>query len=266
MTFLLLLAGHFSGCPLWRRTSGRASTATETGPTDVSTFLSIKVYGFVVFCQFILFPYTCLYLFAVSPSVDAVIDAYDQAHHQEWRTYLSQFVNDNSHFWIGISLFRPLSRGTVRLASANPLDYPLIDPAYFSVPQDLVASVRTMSTGFQIMESEYLSPLVRYSPLPVPGCSFCTDGRPQSQCYSYLMCVLQTYTLTTYHPLGSNRMGNSSSTDAVVDERLRVLGVARLRVIDSSVMPLIPNANPNAATMMIAERGVDILREDMRTR
>lgn len=203
--------------------------------------------------------------FLVSPSVDAVIDQYDQPHREEWRTYLTQFVNDNRHFWLGISMFRPLSRGTVRLASSNPLDYPLIDPAYFSVPQDLIASARTISTGFQIVESEYFAPYVRYSPLPVPGCSFCTDGRPLSQCYSYLICVLQTYTLTTFHPLGSNRMGNASSTDAVVDERLRVRGVARLRVIDSSVMPLIPNANPNAATMMIAERGVDILREDMRT-
>ena len=200
--------------------------------------------------------------FPVSPSVDAVIDSYDQSRREEWRQYLTQFVNDDRHIWVGISMFRPLSRGTVRLASSDPLRYPLIDPAYFSVTQDMVASVKTISTGFKIIESPYFAPYVQYSALPLPGCSFCTDGRPMSQCASYLTCALQTYTLTTYHPVGSNRMGNASSADAVVDERLRVRGVSRLRVIDSSVMPLMPNANPNAATMMLAERAVDILRED----
>ena len=59
-------------------------------------------------------------------------------------------------------------------------------------------------------------------------------------------------------------MGNSSDTGACVDEHLRVLGVNNLRVIDASIMPKINNANTNAATMMIAERGVDFIQQDAR--
>ena len=163
---------------------------------------------------------------------------------------------------LSFSVFRPLSTGSIRLASADPFASPLIDPAYFSNRQDLVAITRAMSMGIAITESSLLSPYMKYSSVPLPGCQFCTDGRPLSRCYSYLACVAQTFTLTSFHPVGSCRMGNGSSTDAVVDERLRVRGVSGLRVIDGSIMPTITNANPNAPIMMIAEKGADLVRQD----
>jgi len=69
-------------------------------------------------------------------------------------------------------------------------------------------------------------------------------------------------TLPYNHPVGSCAMGNSSNENAVVDGRLRVRGVRNLRVIDASVMPVITNANTNAPTMMIAERGAEFLLQD----
>ncbi len=158
-------------------------------------------------------------------------------------------------------LFRPLSHGTVRLASSDPLQAPLIDPAYLSNRQDLAAIVQGISIGMKIAESAYMAPYLRYSALPIPGCSFCADKRPLSRCLSYLACVVQTDTYTTFHPVGGCAMGNDSS-QAVVDGRLRVFGTRRLRVIDASVMPVIPNANTNAPTMAIAERGVQLVRDD----
>ena len=159
-------------------------------------------------------------------------------------------------------VFRPVSSGTVRLASTNPNDSPLIDPNYFGNPQDLVAMVKTMSTGLGIAESQYMSPYI--SPVnPQPGCeqTFCND-RPLSQCLKYLACVAQTFTFSTWHPCGSVPMGNATSSAAVLDERLRVRNVRNLRVIDSSIFPNIPNANINAPTMMVGEKGVHMVLQD----
>lgn len=181
-------------------------------------------------------------------------------------TYFRQWEDDNRHFIISLCLFRPRSTGTLRLASADPFAAPLIDPAYFSNRADLAAVVAGMSQSMALAES--IPQYMRYSALPVPGCAFCNDGQPLSRCLPYLACVAQQLTYTSWHPVGSVRMGNASSTDAVLDERLRMragrggVAVSRLRVVDASVIPLIVNSNPNAATMMIAERGVQMIRED----
>jgi len=69
---------------------------------------------------------------------------------------------------------------------------------------------------------------------------------------------------TIFHPVGTAKMGLSSDPMAVVDERLRVAGIEHLRVIDASVMPAITSGNTNAPTMMIAEKGAALLREDVK--
>lgn len=178
----------------------------------------------------------------------------------DFTRYWGQFENDNRHFVISVVLFRPRSTGTVRLASSNPFSAPLIDPAYFSDRNDLVSVVNAMSQSMGLIET--IPQYMTYTALPTPGCRFCNDGNPVSRCISYLTCTAQQMTFTSWHPVGSCRMGNATSVDAVVDERLRVRGFRRLRVIDSSILPAIVNSNPNAATMMIAERGVQMVRDD----
>ena len=78
----------------------------------------------------------------------------------------------------------------------------------------------------------------------------------------YWRCYARYYTMTIYHPSGTCKMGPASDKMAVVDPRLRVHGVDGLRVIDGSIIPEIPAANPNAATMMIAEKGADMVKRD----
>src|SRR5699024_3621566 len=92
-------------------------------------------------------------------------------------------------------------------------------------------------------------------------------------CFIYLMhrikkngvhfCInWREITLTTFHPAGTARMGNATNPEAVVDERLRVRNVARLRVIDASVMPNVPNSNINAPCMMVGEKGAHMVAQD----
>ncbi|KAH9398976.1 hypothetical protein TYRP_018361 [Tyrophagus putrescentiae] len=191
--------------------------------------------------------------------LEAAVQNYRADRRTEWRQYLRQYLNNERHLYLTFLNYRPLSRGTVRLASRDPLQSPLIDPAFFSDRQDLAAMVAAMSIGFALFETPAARSLFTYSALPVPGCAFCPD-RPLSRCFTYLACVAQSVTVSDWHdcatvPMGSDSSGNASA----LDEHLRVRGVQGLRVMDASVMPAIPNANTLAAAMMIGEKGARLL-------
>lgn len=70
------------------------------------------------------------------------------------------------------------------------------------------------------------------------------------------------YSQTIYHPIGTAKMGPSNDPEAVVDARLRVYGVKNLRVVDASIMPIIPTGNTNAPTIMVGEKASDMIKED----
>ena len=186
---------------------------------------------------------------------------------EQWRSYyqaLAPTEKTTNAFTIFL-LVRPKSSGNVRLASADPLQLPQIDLGYFSSTQDLAAIVRGLAMGFELVEqSSEAQQLLSYSALPVPGCNFCEDGRPLSKCPSYLVCLARTVTFSDGHDCCTVRMGSSlvDNSSYVLDERLRVRTLQRLRVIDASAMPAIPNGNTLAPTMMVGERGAVLVIED----
>ncbi|MDP4032922.1 MAG: GMC family oxidoreductase N-terminal domain-containing protein [Pseudorhodobacter sp.] len=143
---------------------------------------------------------------------------------------------------------RPRSRGTVRLASADPMAAPLIDPNYWEDPQDREMSIRGLKLAQEIMRQEALKPFVLAERLPGPMVQ--TD-----QDYFDYAC---SHSKTDYHPVGTCRMGADPA--AVVDPELRFIGIAGLRVVDASVMPTVVSSNTNAATIMIAEKAADMIR------
>jgi choline dehydrogenase-like flavoprotein len=136
---------------------------------------------------------------------------------------------------------RPRSRGTVRLASADPMAAPLIDPNYWEDPHDREMSIRGLKLAQEIMRQPALAPMIRAERLPGP------DVRTDEDYVRYAC----AHAKTDHHPAGTCRMG--SDPGAVVDPRLRLNGITGLRVADASIMPTDCRANLHFTCVMIGE-------------
>jgi choline dehydrogenase-like flavoprotein len=154
----------------------------------------------------------------------------------------------NAGVTLNSAYLHPRSRGTVRLASSDPSDAPLIDPNYWSDPHDRKMSIEGLKIARDIMRQNALKPYVMAERLPGPG--FNTD----EELFEYGCANAKT----DHHPVGTCKMGTDGM--AVVDLDLKVRGIDGLRVCDSSVMPRVPSCNTNAPTIMVGEKGADIIR------
>ncbi|HUR90511.1 MAG TPA: choline dehydrogenase [Ramlibacter sp.] len=149
-----------------------------------------------------------------------------------------------------VCILRPASRGTVRLASNEPLAPPLIDPNFLDKREDLDRLVR----GFRLMRHILAQPaLAGYRGREL-------EASAKAHTDAGIEAFIRERADTIYHPVGSCRMGGGA-TD-VVDARLRVRGIDGLRVVDASVMPRIVGGNTNAPTLMIAEKAADMIKQD----
>jgi len=147
---------------------------------------------------------------------------------------------------------RPTSRGQVRIKSSDPMAHPAIQLNYLSTGEDRSVVIAAMRFGRRIMAARSLE---RYRPEELkPG--------PAIQSDAELLRAAGDLGTTIFHPVGTCKMGHDEL--AVVDDRLCVRGVEGLRVIDASVMPRITSGNTNAPTVMIAEKGAEMVREDGR--
>jgi choline dehydrogenase len=144
---------------------------------------------------------------------------------------------------------RPESSGYVRAASADPFEKPIINPRYLENPMDQKVILSGMKLARSLLQTK---PLQKYFDHEVyPGADVQSDED--------LMQVAKERGTTTFHPCGSCKMGPDTDPAAVVDDQLRVRGVDGLRVVDASIMPMIPSANLNAPTIMIAEKASDMI-------
>ncbi|TIM23042.1 MAG: alanine-phosphoribitol ligase [Mesorhizobium sp.] len=145
------------------------------------------------------------------------------------------------------AFLRPRSRGTVRLNSADPADHPLIDPNYWSDPYDRDMSIKGLRLAREIIRQKALAPYVLREVLPGPTLTS-DDELFDYACRS---------SKTDHHPVGTCRMGHDAMSVVTPDLRLR--GIEGLRVCDASVMPRIPSSNTNAPTIMVGEKGADLI-------
>ncbi len=154
-------------------------------------------------------------------------------------------------FTASVCNLAPESRGSVHATSPDARTAPAIRPNYLSAPEDRKVAADAIRLTRRICSQPALQ---RYRATEVrPG------GTPDDD--ESLAVAAGRIATTIFHPVGTCRMGR----DGVVDERLRVRGLRGLRVVDASVMPTITHGNTNAPTMMIAERGADLIRQDARS-
>jgi choline dehydrogenase-like flavoprotein len=153
---------------------------------------------------------------------------------------------------LGVYPLRPQSKGSVHIRSRDPLVAPSIRPRFLDAEQDRSTLITGMRIARGIVEQPSLDEYRDFE--LVPGIDVRTDDD--------LLAYVRSHGDTSYHPVGTCRMGDDPL--AVVDARLRVRGVQGLRVIDASVMPAMVSGNTNAASMMIGEKGAALVLEDHR--
>jgi choline dehydrogenase-like flavoprotein len=145
------------------------------------------------------------------------------------------------------AFLRPRSRGTVRLASGDPAAMPLIDPNYLADPYDREMSIKGLRLAREIMRQKSLSRYVMREVLPGP------TPESDAELFDYACRSAKT----DHHPVGTCRMGHDAM--AVVTPDLKLRGIEGLRVCDASVMPRVPSSNTNAPTIMVGEKGADLI-------
>lgn len=152
----------------------------------------------------------------------------------------------------GMWQMRPLSQGYVRARSSRPEDQPAINPRYFTDETDKRAAIGGMNWIRKLFAAPALAKYIVTE--TVPGKDVQSDEE--------LLHYVQQTGGTVFHASGTCKMG--PDVNAVVDDRLRAHGIERLRVVDASVMPAVTSTNTNAPTIMIAEKGAAMIREDAR--
>ncbi|MFC5199899.1 GMC family oxidoreductase [Streptomyces kaempferi] len=172
-----------------------------------------------------------------------------------------EVVPDRPVFTMNCAGLNPRTRGTVRLASADPQAPPLIDPRYFDEPTDAKVMVAGLRSVMGIAHCAPFAEHLARSYLPATG-DPASPASPDSLDDAALEEHVRRWSATSYHPVGTCAMGTGE--DSVVGPDLEVHGVERLRVVDASVMPTVPSGNTNAPTIMIAERAADLIRERSR--
>lgn len=161
-------------------------------------------------------------------------------------------VHPFSGFTMSVCQLRPESRGHIRIRSRDPFKAPEMQPNYLSTDLDRRTAVAAVKAARSIAHAPAMRHLVKQEVKPGPG--FEDDAAILEFC--------RNNGATIFHPSGTCKMGHDDM--AVVDDRLRVHGVAGLRVVDCSIMPTLVSGNTNAPAVMIAEKAVDMIREEQR--
>ena len=151
---------------------------------------------------------------------------------------------------IHVGLLRPKSRGSVSLASSDPLAAPLIDTNFLAEHDDLDRLIRGFKLAREIMRQPALT---RFG-----GKESKNSARAQTD--AQIEEFIRNHADCAYHPVGTCRMG--AGPHDVVDDRLRVKGIQGLRVVDASIMPNLVSGNTNAPTIMIAEKAADMIKAE----
>ena len=155
-------------------------------------------------------------------------------------------------FTVGLFQLRPESRGSVHARTASALDDPAMDPRYLSAEIDVKTMLSALRLARQVVQQPALAAYVKAETRPG------IDVQSDDEVLAYIKSCGQT----SWHPIGTCKMGPAGDATSVVDPCLRVRGVSALRVVDSSIMPTMPSSNTNAASIAIGEKAADLICEN----
>jgi choline dehydrogenase len=163
--------------------------------------------------------------------------------------FLSRGKRAYPGYQLDVNPLMPESRGSVTLASADPLAPPRIDPRMLQTEGEQRMAVEAVKLARVIANQPSLQEITGIEVSPGPGVASDRD----------ILAAVRNIANTAHHPVGTCRMGAGNDPRAVVDPHLRVLGIEGLRVVDASVMPRQIRANPNSTIIAIAERAADLI-------
>ncbi|KAL5019591.1 hypothetical protein ScPMuIL_002483 [Solemya velum] len=152
----------------------------------------------------------------------------------------------------------PKGRGTIRVRSRDPFDYPVIQPNYLQHPDDVTSVVNGMKFLHKLIETKAMQSIGARFPDSIRPYSFCGDHAFATD--QYWECYARHLATTAFHPSCTCRMGGRNDKNAVLDPELRVKGISGLRVVDASSFPHIAPYNMNAPVIMLAEKAADLIR------
>ena len=161
-------------------------------------------------------------------------------------------VHPYSGFTLSVCQLRPESRGSVHARTTSALDDPAMDPRYLSAETDVKTMLSALRLARQVVRQPALAAYAKAETRPG------IDVQSDDEVLAYIKSCGQT----SWHPIGTCKMGPASDAASVVDPCLRVRGVSALRVVDSSIMPTMPSSNTNAAAIVIGEKAADLILEN----
>tara|TARA_B100001057_G_scaffold189262_1_gene190081 strand:+ start:457 stop:2052 length:1596 start_codon:yes stop_codon:yes gene_type:complete len=186
---------------------------------------------------------------------DNALDTPDIQYHIQ--PFSADRVEDGPHkfsaFTASVCQLRPESRGHLQIVSSNPEDYPKIYPNYLSTKKDCDTMVKAIQITREICQVEPVASLITDE--------FAPGKSADLKDYDKTLNWIRDTATTIYHPVGTCKMGKDKLS--VVDAKLKVRGVDRLRVVDASIMPSITSGNTNAPTLMIGEKASDLIIKEM---
>ncbi|KJE92115.1 hypothetical protein CAOG_03138 [Capsaspora owczarzaki ATCC 30864] len=172
-------------------------------------------------------------------------------------------LRDQDGFIIAPTLLHPKSRGTIKLASNDPLAYPIIDPNYLAEEEDVETLARGVALAYKLVTTTNAYRGLAFHTLDLFN-EFLVNASIPVEPYSheFFSLVVRYLSATVYHPTGTCKMGSASDPTSVVLPSLQVKGIEGLRVADASVMPNVVGGNTNAPVIMIGEKAVDLIIAD----
>lgn len=171
---------------------------------------------------------------------------------------IKEITEINNLMAVHTILLHPRSRGKILLKNNDPFEKPLIHPNYFMDKEDIMTTLRGINEAMKLEKTAAF----RKNGMNLQKMNYTSCNGFTIRSKNYWRCIMRHMATTAFHPVGTAKMGPSTDPQAVVDARLKVKGVEGLRVIDASIMPTITSGNTNAPTIMIGEKGADMIKED----